>query len=40
VASVLVGPVALTLQGGASALRLKDSTSYGAVVLGGAGGAF
>jgi hypothetical protein len=40
VATVLVGPVALTAQGGVSALRLEDSTSYGAVVLGGLGSSF
>ncbi|HXU81604.1 MAG TPA: hypothetical protein VN914_09415 [Polyangia bacterium] len=40
VATVLVGPVALVAQGGVSALRLKDSTSYGAVVLGGLGSSF
>jgi hypothetical protein len=37
VVTVLAGPVTLTVQAGASALRLKDTTSYGAVVLGGLG---
>ena len=40
VATVLVGPVALTAQTGASALRLKDSTTYGVVALGGLGSSF
>ena len=40
VVTVLVGPVALMAQAGASALRLEDSTSYGAVVLGGLGSSF
>jgi hypothetical protein len=38
--TVLVGPVAVTAQAGASALWLKESTSYGAVVLGGLGSSF
>jgi hypothetical protein len=40
VATLVAGPVALTVQAGASALRLKDGTRYGAVVLGGAGSSF
>jgi hypothetical protein len=40
VATVVAGPVALSVQGGASALRLKDTTKLGAVVLGGLGSSF
>jgi hypothetical protein len=40
VATVAAGPVALTVQAGASALKLKGDTSYGAVVLGGLGSSF
>jgi len=39
-ATLLVGPVALLAQGGASALRLQGQTRYGAFVLGGVGAAF
>jgi hypothetical protein len=40
VATVVAGPVAFTVQAGASALKIKDDTSYGAVVLGGLGSSF
>jgi hypothetical protein len=39
-AALSLGPVALLLQGGGSALRLDKETSYGAFVLGGMGGGF
>jgi hypothetical protein len=39
-ATVVVGPIALLLQGGASAVRLRETTSYGVSFMAGAGGAF
>jgi hypothetical protein len=40
VASVVIGPVALSLQGGASGVRLQQHNSYGAFVMTGVGTAF
>ena len=40
VASVTLGPLAVMAQAGASALRLRDTTSYGVVALGGVGSSF
>jgi hypothetical protein len=39
-AAVSLGPIALLLQGGGSALRLDTRTRYGAFVMGGAGTIF
>jgi hypothetical protein len=40
VASLVTGPVALLVQAGASAVKLQEATTIGALVLGGVGASF